>query len=75
MTNAAPVVIAKGQDELALRIIKVAEENHVAVIENRPLARAIFASTVLNREIPQEYYGTVAEILVYVYKLNHKEID
>lgn len=73
--NLAPVVIAKGQDELALRIVKVAEENHVTVIENKPLTRAIFASTALNKEIPQEYYGTVAEILVYVYKLNHKEID
>lgn len=55
--------------------MKVAEENNVFVIENKILARAIFASTDLNREIPQEYYGTVAELLVYVYKLNNKEID
>ncbi len=68
----APVVLAKGQDELALRIIKVAEEHDVSVIENRPLARALFAQAELDREIPSEYYGAVAEILVYVYKLKHK---
>lgn len=71
----APVVVAKGQDELALRIVKVAEQNHVYVIENKPLARAIYASTQINGEIPAEYYGTIAELLVYVYKLNHKEIE
>ncbi|MEG2350003.1 MAG: flagellar biosynthesis protein FlhB [Hungatella sp.] len=69
----APVVIAKGQDELALRIIKIAEENHVQVLENRPLARAIYASSEVNQEISPEFYSTVAEILVYVYQLNHKE--
>lgn len=68
----APVVLAKGQDELALRIVKVAEENDVAVVENPPLARGIYASTDLSQEIPQEYYGAVAEVLVYVYKMNNK---
>lgn len=70
--NSAPVVVAKGMDELALRIVKVGEENKVAVIEDRPLARSLYAETELNREIPAEYYGAVAEILVYVYKLNKK---
>lgn len=69
---AAPVVLAKGQDELALRIVRVAEESGVAVIENPPLARGIYASTNLSQEIPQEYYGAVAEVLVYVYKMNNK---
>ncbi len=68
----APVVVAKGQDELALRIVKVAEENGVAVVENPPLARGIYATTDLSGEIPQEYYGAVAEVLVYVYKMNNK---
>lgn len=68
----APVVLAKGQDELALRIVKVAEENGVAVVENPPLARGIYATTDLSQEIPQEYYGAVAEVLVYVYKMNNK---
>ena len=68
----APIVLAKGQDELALRIVRVAEESGVAVIENPPLARGIYASTNLSQEIPQEYYGAVAEVLVYVYKMNNK---
>ncbi len=70
----APLLIAKGQDELALRIVKVAEENDVTVIENKPLARGIYASTPLNSEIPGEYYGVVAEILVQVYKLKNKKL-
>lgn len=70
--NNAPIVLAKGQDELALRIVKIGEENGVTVIENKPLARGIFAQAELNQEIPMEYYGAVAEILVYVYKLNKK---
>lgn len=68
----APIVLAKGQDELALRIVRVAEESGVAVVENPPLARGIYASTDLSQEIPQEYYGAVAEVLVYVYKMNNK---
>ncbi len=70
--SAAPIVVAKGQDELALRIIQIGEENNVVIVENKPLARAIYAETELNHEIPAEYYGAVAEILVYVYKLNNK---
>lgn len=68
----APVLVAKGQDYLALRIIEIAEENHVAVIENRPLARGIYASTPLECEIPAEYYSVVAEILVQVFRMNKK---
>lgn len=68
----APRVLAKGQDELALRIVRVGEENNVAVVENRPLARALYASSEIGQEIPQEYYGAVAEVLVYVYKMNKK---
>ena len=66
----APVVLALGQDEVALRIIAIAESNQVAVIENVPLARALYASSELNREIPPEFYGAVAEVLVYIFRLN-----
>ncbi len=69
--HSAPVVIAKGVEELAFRIIKVGEENDVHVIENRELARSIHATTQLNQEIPSELYGAVAEILVHVYKLKN----
>ena len=68
--DSAPIVLAKGQDELALRIIDVGEQHQVPIIENRPLARALYQDTDINREIPQEHYGAVAEILVYIYKMN-----
>jgi len=68
----APVVVAMGLDELALRIVKVAEENQVAVVENVQLARSLYAGTELNRQIPPEFYGPVAEVLVYVLKLDKK---
>lgn len=66
----APIVLALGQDEVALRIVAVAEQHQVAVIENVPLARALYASAELNREIPPEFYGAVAEVLVYIFRLN-----
>lgn len=69
----APVVLAKGQDELALRIVKTAEENRVAVIENVPLARSLYASTELNQEIPPELYSAVAEVLVHIFRLNENK--
>ncbi len=68
--DAAPVVLAKGQDELALRIVRVAEENNVTVIENVPLARALYAKTELNSQIPPELYDAVAEVMVYLFKLD-----
>lgn len=70
--HGAPVVVAKGQDELALRIVRLGEENGVAVIEDRPLARGLYAAVDLGMEIPREYYGVVAEVLIYVYRLKNK---
>ena len=69
----APIVLALGMDELALRIVRVAEEHKVAVIENVPLARALYAGAELNREIPPEFYGAVAEVLVYIFRLNENK--
>ena len=71
--DAAPIVLAKGQDEVALRIIKTAEEHQVTVIENIPLARALYAQSELNRQIPTELYGSVAEVLVYIFRLNDRQ--
>lgn len=68
----APIVLAKGQDNVALRIVQIAEENGVAVIENVPLARALFAQTELNQFIPPDLYGPVAEVMIYIFKLNGK---
>lgn len=68
----APVLLAKGQDYIALKIVEIGEQSGVMVIENKPLARGIYASTALNGEIPAEYYGVVAEILVKVFRMNKK---
>ncbi|MDO5062396.1 MAG: flagellar biosynthesis protein FlhB [Peptostreptococcaceae bacterium] len=68
----APIVLAKGQDELALRIIKVAEESGVKVLENRPLARSLFAQTEIGYPIPSEHYGEIAEILVKILDLSNR---
>ncbi|MFN4245953.1 MAG: flagellar biosynthesis protein FlhB [Brevinematia bacterium] len=68
----APTVVAKGIDSLALRIRKIAEENNVEVVENRPLARALYYSTDIGEEIPQEYYEVIANILAIVYKKKGK---
>lgn len=73
--DSAPVLIAKGQDLVALKIIEIGEQSGVMVIENRPLARGIFASTPLDCEIPAEYYGAVAEILVKVFQMNKKKLN
>ncbi len=73
--DVAPYVVAKGQDEVALRIVDIAEKNGVSVVENKPLARALFAACRLNDRIPEEYYGAVAEILVYVFRMNNKWSD
>ena len=71
--DAAPIVLAKGQDAIALRIVQIAEENQVAVMENVPLARALYAQTELNQEIPPALYAAVAEVLVYIFRLNEKK--
>ena len=68
--DAAPIVLAKGMDDLALRIVKVAEEHKIPTIENIPLAHALYADAELNQEIPPSLYNPVAEVLVYIFRLN-----
>ena len=69
----APIVLAKGQDAIALRIVQIAEANQVAVVEDVPLARALYAQAELNQFIPPELYDPVAKVLVYIFKLNDKQ--
>ena len=52
----------------------MAEENKVEVVENVPLARALYDQAELDREIPPELYGAVAEVLVYIFKLSKKQL-
>lgn len=68
----APLVIAKGQDFVAQKIKKLAREASVPIVENRPLARALFASTNIGDAVPAELYQAVAEVLAYVYRLKHR---
>ena len=72
--SSAPRVVAKGVDSLALRIIAVAEENNVYVMENKPLARALYESVDLDSEIPERFYRAVAEVLAFVYSLKKKDL-
>lgn len=65
----APVVVAKGKNLIAKRIREVAAEHHIAVVENPPLARALYASVEVGQEIPAHLYRAVAELIAHVYKL------
>ncbi|MCH8110724.1 MAG: flagellar biosynthesis protein FlhB [Proteobacteria bacterium] len=65
----APKLVAKGVDHLALRIREIAEENGVPVVENPPVARALYATVEIDAEVPNEHYKAVAEIIGYVMKL------
>ncbi len=67
--NRAPVMIAKGLDELALHIRKIGKAHEVPIVESPALARAIYYSTEVNHEVPQKLFMAVAQILAYVYQL------
>ena len=69
---AAPKLVAKGQDHLAFRIRDLAKQHDIPVLENPPLARGLYKSVDLDREIPPEFYKAVAEIISYVYRLKQR---
>lgn len=69
----APLLVAKGKDLIALKIREIAKENNVPIVENPPLARALFNSVEIGNEIPLEHYNAVAEVIRYVYKLKGKK--
>ncbi len=66
--DAAPMVLAKGQDFLARKIKEVAKEHHIEIVENKPLARSLYLLCEVGSEIPPEFYQAVADILVYIYR-------
>ena len=68
----APILVAKGMDEVARRIRAVALENRVPILENPPLARALHKDVELEQEIPMEHYQAVAEIIGYILRLKGK---
>ena len=65
----APIVSAKGQDDVALRIRDMAKEHNVPIVENPPLARGLYASLEIDDAISEEHYKAVAEVISYVYSL------
>lgn len=68
----SPMLIAKGTELIAKKIIGIAKEHNVPVIENPPVARALFKMVDINQPIPPELYKAVAEILMFVYKMKRK---
>ena len=69
-TMEAPMVIAKGQDNIAFRIREIAEEHDVPLVENKPLARALYAEVEIGDVIPEQYYEVMALVLAEVYRMN-----
>ncbi|WP_339159625.1 flagellar biosynthesis protein FlhB [Paenibacillus sp. FSL W8-0186] len=68
----APQVVAKGQDYVALRIREIAKEHGVIIMENKPLARALFQRAEIGDTIPADLFQAVAEVLAYVYRMKGK---
>ena len=68
----APTVVAKGQDLIALKIRDIAKDNNIPIVENPPLARALFAAADIDEEIPTAQYEAVAKVISYVYQLKNK---
>ncbi len=73
-TMASPIVVAKGKNWLALRIRQVAVENEVPIVENPPLARALYGAVDVGNAISPEFYKAIAEILAYVYRLMGRKL-
>jgi flagellar biosynthesis protein FlhB len=70
--NLAPICVAKGARKVAERIKEVAREHNIPIVENPPLARALFKGVDVGQEIPLELYKAVAEVLAFVYRLKRK---
>jgi flagellar biosynthetic protein FlhB len=65
----APICVAKGVDNLAFKIREIAREHDIPIVENVPLARALYATVEIDEEIPTEHYHAVAEVIGYVMRL------
>jgi len=66
----APAVVAKGVDEVAMHIRKIASEHKIPIIESPALARSIYYTTKLDHPIPEQLFAAVAQVLAYVFQLN-----
>ena len=72
-TMMSPTMLMKGAELIAKEIIKIAEENNVPVIDNPPVARALYRMVEIGQQIPPELFKAVAEILLFVYNLKNKQ--
>jgi flagellar biosynthetic protein FlhB len=68
-TMAAPIVLAKGADHVALRIRQEARSHGIPIVENKPLAQTLFRTADVGQTIPAELFGTVAEVLAYLVRI------
>ena len=68
----APYVVAKGADYLAARIKEIAKDNDIEIVENKPLARMLYANVEIGQIVPPELYQAVAEVLAFVYRIKGK---
>jgi flagellar biosynthesis protein FlhB len=75
LTMAVPTITAKGADEMAMRIRTLARENGVPIIENRPLARALYAEADVGDSIPEAYYEAISKILAHIAKIDKRVAD
>ena len=66
----APVLVAKGIDEVALKIREIAKEHHIPIVQSPPLARSVYTFTPVGKEIPEGLYVAIAQVLAYVYQLD-----
>jgi flagellar biosynthetic protein FlhB len=73
-SNPAPEVVAKGVDLIAARIREIATESGVPIVPDPPLARSLYASVEIGRQIPEELYGAVAQVLAYVYRMAGRRV-
>lgn len=74
-SSRAPIVVAKGVEYVAQKIKEKGKEAGVTIVENKPLARSLYYTVDLDREIPPELYGAVAEVLAFVYNLQKKKMN
>ena len=72
--DSAPVVVAKGADYVAFKIRDIAKEHDIPIIENIPVARALYKQVDIDKEIPVDFYQVISEILVTVYKIKRKKM-
>ncbi|PLW78829.1 flagellar biosynthesis protein FlhB [Cohaesibacter celericrescens] len=68
----APLCLAKGIDDTAMRIREIAKEHSIPIVQNPPLARALFATVDIDAEVPEEHYKAVAEVISYIMKLKNR---